>query len=119
MTDNPIEKIKENIEENDLKQNKMKRTNSDPIETESEAKKEFKRIPVDRSEYSKTFIEKPFWIKGSFYEVLQPIAGETKKVSSFFTILSIWNTMIGSSTVTMPNCVQNAGLVPTVCNYLI
>lgn len=33
---------------------------------------------------------------------------------SIVTILSIWNTMIGSSTVTMPNCVANAGLIPTI-----
>ena len=118
MSDNKIEKIKENIEESDVKSS-LKRTNSDPIESESEAKKEFKLMPVDRNGYSKTFIEKPFWIKGSFYEVLQPIAGEAKKVSSFFTILSIWNTMIGSSTVTMPNCVEKAGLVPTVCKFFI
>ena len=59
MSDNKIEKIKENIEESDVKSS-LKRTNSDPIESESEAKKEFKRIPVDRNGYSKTFIEKPF-----------------------------------------------------------
>lgn len=38
------------------------------------------------------------------------------KNPSYVTILSIWNTMIGSSTVTMPNCVANAGLIPTLRN---
>ena len=37
-----------------------------------------------------------------------------KKVSSIRTIFSIWNTMIGSSIVSIPYNVYNAGIIPTV-----
>lgn len=37
-----------------------------------------------------------------------------KKVSSIQTIFSIWNTMIGSSIVSIPYNVYNAGIIPTV-----
>jgi sodium-coupled neutral amino acid transporter 9 len=39
---------------------------------------------------------------------------DSKKVSSFQTILSIWNTMIGSSMVAIPYNVYRAGILPTV-----
>ena len=37
-----------------------------------------------------------------------------KKVSSIQTIFSIWNTMIGSSIVSIPYNVYNAGIIPTL-----
>lgn len=37
-----------------------------------------------------------------------------KKVSDFQTILSIWNTMIGSSMVSIPYNVYYAGIIPTI-----
>ena len=37
-----------------------------------------------------------------------------KKVGSIHTIFSIWNTMIGSSIVSIPYNVYNAGIIPTV-----
>ena len=39
---------------------------------------------------------------------------EPKKVNSFTTILSIWNSMIGSSVVTQPNNVYYAGIIPSI-----
>ena len=39
---------------------------------------------------------------------------EVKKVNSFQTILSIWNSMIGSSTVVLPNNVYNSGIIPAI-----
>ena len=39
---------------------------------------------------------------------------EVKKVSSIQTIFSIWNTMIGSSIVSIPYNVYHAGIIPTV-----
>lgn len=39
---------------------------------------------------------------------------EPKKVNSFSTILSIWNTMIGSSTVSLPFNVYNSGIIPAI-----
>lgn len=42
------------------------------------------------------------------------IEGDGKKVSSIQTIFSIWNTMIGSTTVSIPYNVYLAGIVPTI-----
>lgn len=39
---------------------------------------------------------------------------ESKKVNSFNTILSIWNTMIGSSTVSLPYNVYYSGIIPAI-----
>ena len=39
---------------------------------------------------------------------------EIKKVNSFHTILSIWNSMIGSSTVVLPNNVNKSGIIPAI-----
>ena len=39
---------------------------------------------------------------------------EIKKVNSFNTILSIWNSMIGSSTVVLPYNVYNSGIIPAI-----
>ena len=37
---------------------------------------------------------------------------ESKKVNSFITILSIWSSMIGSSTVSIPNNIYLSGIIP-------
>ena len=39
---------------------------------------------------------------------------EIKKVNSFNTILSIWNSMIGSSTVVLPYNVYKSGIIPAI-----
>ena len=61
--------------------------------------------------------QKKTWIKATFFQVLQPLrrtSTEDSKVSSFVTILSVWNTMIGSSSVAIPYCVSRAGIIPTI-----
>ena len=44
---------------------------------------------------------------------------EEKKVGSFNTIFSVWNTMIGSSTVSLPYNVYSAGIIPTIIISII
>ena len=44
---------------------------------------------------------------------------EEKKVGSFNTIFSVWNTMIGSSTVSLPYNVYTAGIIPTIIISII
>ena len=44
---------------------------------------------------------------------------EPKKVNSFHTILSIWNTCIGSSTVALPYNVYYSGIIPAVILNII
>lgn len=41
------------------------------------------------------------------------------KVSSIITILSVWNCMIGSSTVSMPKCIHDAGIIATIIFNII
>lgn len=81
-------------------------------------KHNFSKI-VDPNDYSKSFAEyeQKTWIKATFYQVLQPLSSKSKDdthVSSFVTILSVWNTMIGSSSVVIPYCVSRAGIIPTI-----
>ncbi len=45
--------------------------------------------------------------------------GDSKKVSSLQTIFSVWNTMIGSSIVSIPYNVYCAGIIPTVIIGLV
>ena len=114
MTDvSPTQKAKEAIDPR-CKDEKTRR-NSDPIQKDNEWKRQFKREEIDKTDFSNSFVEQPFWLKGEIYEVYH----EGGKVKSIVTILSIWNTMIGSSTVTMPSCVKNAGIIPTVCKHFI
>ena len=44
---------------------------------------------------------------------------KTKKVNSFHTILSIWNAMIGSSTVALPYNVYCSGIIPSIILNII
>ena len=44
---------------------------------------------------------------------------EPKKVNSFITVLSIWNTMLGSSTVALPFYAYYSGIIPTIGLSLI
>ena len=39
---------------------------------------------------------------------------DSKKISSFQIVFSIWNTMIGSSIVSIPFNVYNTGIIPTI-----
>ena len=44
---------------------------------------------------------------------------DSKKVSSFQIVFSVWNTMIGSSIVSIPYNVYNAGIIPTIIMGLL
>ena len=44
---------------------------------------------------------------------------DEKKISSIQTVFSIWNTMIGSSIVSIPYNVYYTGIIPTVCIGLL
>lgn len=93
-------------------------TMSEPNLAIDNIKKNFS-TDLDPQDYSKSFAqnEQKTWIKATFYQVLQPFAQKDKDgshVSSFVTILSIWNTMIGSSSVAIPYCVSRAGIIPTI-----
>jgi len=39
---------------------------------------------------------------------------KTTKAKSWMTIVSIWNTMIGSTLVSLPWAVRKAGIIPTI-----
>ena len=49
----------------------------------------------------------------------ESINKEQKKVNSFITILSIWNSMLGSSTVALPYNVYNSGIIPAIVLAII
>jgi hypothetical protein len=40
---------------------------------------------------------------------------EESKNPSWLTIFSIWNCMLGSSIVSLPANVKDAGIIPTIC----
>ncbi len=64
---------------------------------------------AEKKEMSKSFEGKPYVLDPDLFHVIK----KSKKqgtVKSIFTILSIWNTMIGSSSVTMPKYVMQAGI---------
>lgn len=96
----------------------VKRTISEPALNADGIKHNFSAV-IDPDEYAKSFSlnDKPTWIKATFYQVLQPFRSklsDSNRVSSFVTILSVWNTMIGSSSVAIPYCVSKAGIIPTI-----
>jgi hypothetical protein len=75
----------------------------------------------EKGEFSTSFISPPaHWIHSNIFSV-DPKFDENdapKKVKSIVTILSVWNTMVGSSIVSVPNCVYNAGIIPTICKKI-
>ena len=80
MTDvSPTQKAKEAIDPR-CKEEK-KRRNSDPIQKDNEWKRQFKREEIDKTDFSNSFVEQPFWLKGEIYEVYH----EGGKVKSIVT----------------------------------
>jgi hypothetical protein len=73
----------------------------------------------NRGDFSNTFIQPPaHWLKSNLFTIAQNFGedgSETKKNKSWVTILSVWNTMIGSSIVSLPYLTRNAGIIPTIC----
>ena len=83
MTDvSPTQKAKEAIDPR-CKEEK-KRRNSDPIQKDNEWKRQFKREEIDKTDFSNSFVEQPFWLKGEIYEVYH----EGGKVKSIVTLLT-------------------------------
>jgi hypothetical protein len=73
----------------------------------------------NKGDFSNTFIQPPaHWLKPNLFIIAQDFGeegGEAKKNKSWVTILSVWNTMIGSSIVSLPYLTRNAGILPTIC----
>lgn len=76
-----------------------------------------------KGEFSETFIKPPaHWLNENLFVINQGFGDEEKKEkknSSFITILSVWNTMIGSSIMSFPYCAKNAGIIPTMVLSII
>lgn len=69
---------------------------------------------------SNSFLVPPdtYYINPNLFMVIQPSVNETespKKAKSWVTILSVWNSMIGSSVVSIPYFTSKAGLIPAIC----
>ena len=77
----------------------------------------------NKGEFSNTFIQPPaHWLKSNLFTIAQHFGedgGEVKKNKSWVTILSVWNTMIGSSIVSLPYLTRNAGIIPTICKKIL
>jgi|LauGreDrversion4_2_1035121.scaffolds.fasta_scaffold1602130_2 hypothetical protein len=70
---------------------------------------------------SNSFLVPPdsYYINPNLFMVIQPSVGDKeapKKAKSWVTILSVWNSMIGSSVVSIPYFTSKAGLIPAICN---
>jgi len=102
-----------NIDNND---EDNKSTISEPKTKLSTYKKEFTdSIDEKRKKYSNTFIHKPYYLNPNLFEIFQSgKSGESQKVKSYITILSIWNMMMGSGIIALPYSVYNAGIIPTI-----
>jgi hypothetical protein len=85
-----------------------------------EIRKRYYMSIKSKGEFSDTFIQPPahclnpnlFVISQSFEEIKE--GEEPKKNKSWITILSVWNTMIGSGIVSIPFYSKNAGIIPTI-----
>jgi hypothetical protein len=76
----------------------------------------------EKGDFSATFIQPPqHWLTSELF-VINPEFnedGSSKKNKSWVTILSVWNTMIGSSIVSLPVLSKNAGIIPTICKIIL
>ena len=106
-------KIKEEEEEEDEDSDKNSRK-SDPIIHPKKFKDEFpkKKKLIPKKNYE-TFVKQPFWLDANLFEIIQT-SSEEKKVKSIYTILSIWNTMMGSTLISMPYFISQAGIIPSI-----
>jgi sodium-coupled neutral amino acid transporter 9 len=88
---------------------------------------QYYRTIVNKGNFGNNFLETPthildpnlFYIAhlfprtGSTHSVDQMIK-DSPKAPSWMTIISIWNTMIGSTLVSLPWSVRRAGIVPGI-----
>lgn len=73
---------------------------------------------------SETFLAPPdtYYINPNLFMVIQPSVDDKespKKAKSWVTILSVWNSMIGSNIVSIPWSTAKAGVIPSICNNLL
>lgn len=65
------------------------------------------------------YTNKPYYLNPELFEVFQSNSNSSKKVKSIITILSIWNTMMGSGIISFPYSVYNAGIIPSIFLFII
>jgi sodium-coupled neutral amino acid transporter 9 len=68
---------------------------------------------------SDTFLKPPdtYYIDANLFMVIQPSLDQKdspKKAKSWVTILSVWNSMIGSNIVSIPWSTSKAGIIPAI-----
>ncbi len=81
------------------------------------------KIKTTSGQLSETFITPPeHWLNSDLFIINQGF-GEgdvsSKKNKSLVTILSVWNTMIGSGIVSIPYYSRYAGIIPTIILNII
>ena len=109
-------KFKEEEEEEEDEDIDKNSTNSNPIIRPKHLKNEFSGR-ITKKKVFETFIKEPFWLPANLFEVLQTSSikeDEERKVKSIYTILSIWNTMMGSTLISMPYYISLAGIIPSI-----
>lgn len=79
---------------------------------------------VNKEKLSESFLQLPAnfvdpRILGVGVDTDSPDINSAKKNSSFTTILSVWNTMMGSGLVSMPWAVSEAGIIPAIFLYTV
>jgi hypothetical protein len=86
-------------------------------EKDKELRMRYYQSIKDKGDFSQTFIQPPaHWLNPNLFVINQNFneEGESKKNKSLITILSVWNTMIGSGIVSIPYYSRNAGIIPTI-----
>ena len=75
----------------------------------------------NKGDFSETFITPPaHWLNPNLFVINQGFSDEkTKKNKSWVTVLSVWNTMIGSGIVSIPYYSRHAGIIPTIVLNII
>jgi hypothetical protein len=89
---------------------------------DKELRMRYFRTIVQKGEFSQSFMTPPaHWLNPDIYiigqDLTDTVSKSPKKNKSLVTILSVWNTMIGSCIVGFPNLVKNAGIIPTIGKY--
>jgi hypothetical protein len=94
-------------------------TNDRPSRNDKELRMRYYMSIRGKGEFSETFIAPPaHWLNPDLYIINQNFdENASKKNKSIVTILSVWNTMIGSSIVSFPYYARNAGIIPTIRKF--
>ena len=97
--------------------------------SEIESRKNYYKTIVKKGNFATSFLKPPphflnpnlFYISPIFSSEdgkVDEVKGEPAKAKSWMTIISIWNTMIGSTLVSLPWSVRRAGIIPTIGKVL-